>query len=234
MTETYNSLKKIGYLIRFYRRQRNLSQIEFADELGISYRNLQRMEVGDVEPRLETLSRIANYMNIPISSLIRHTDDKNLFIKEFSANNEHKEFFELQKNDPNQCGDLKLAQRLIKQDSLELVNKSQYAFLDGTKVQLSPDLSELTGITDQNSDIDNYIAFGSALERWEYVFRSKMSRAVIQNYYFFPKGFKVFEEHHFNLKANPDSPTTECYIRDITARHELESWLKLVHAGRIG
>lgn len=233
MNMTNNSLKKMGYLIRFHRRKLNLSQIQFADAIGISFRNLQRLEAGEVEPRLETLNLIATYMKIPVSSLIRPTDEINMFIKEVSTCHEQNYFVHFHNEALILGDDLMLAQKLIQQDSIHSFDKSFYAFLDGTKVQLSEELSLITGVTEQNSEIDNYVAFGTSLERWEYVFRAKMNKAIIQNYYFFPKGFKVLEEYHFNLKPNPDSPTSECYIRDITARYELESWLKLVHANRL-
>lgn len=235
MSNTYNSLKKIGYLIRFYRRQKDLSQMVFADELGISFRNLQRLEVGEVEPKLETLHRIATRMNIHVSSFIKPTDAQNLFIKDVSTVTEFESFIESCQKSSSKNEILNFSERLIQQDKQTdkmVLNLS--AQIDGTRFILSEALAQLTGVTEIQSEIDKYIAFGSSLERWEYVFRSNMDKAVIQNFYFFPKGFKVFEEYHFNLKPNPDSPTSECYIRDITARHELETWLKLVHAGMLG
>jgi transcriptional regulator with XRE-family HTH domain len=235
MPGTNHSLKKIGYLIRFYRRKLNQSQIHFAEEIGISFRNLQRLEMGEVEPKLLTLNRIATYMKIPVSALIRPTSGESLFIKEFSTKMEQESFTDTSQKSCLQNEDLKVAQKLILSDQLEEKDKSAlHASLDGSRVMLSPELACLTGVTEKFNEIDDYIAFGSSMERWEYVFRARFKKAVIQNFYYFPKGFKVFEESHYNLNPNPDSPTSECYIKDITARHELETWLRLVHANRLG
>lgn len=208
-----------------------MSQIQMASQIGISFRNLQRLEMGEVEPRLETLTKIATCMGISITSLIRPTNGDNLFIREFSAAEEYKNFKDIVSINLLSHGDVALAQKMIQEDKMHnpQEHKDMRASIDGKTIQISESLSQLTGITAKHSDVDEYIAFGTCMERWELVFRANLKQALIQNFYFFPKGFKVFEEFHYNLKPNPDAPTSECYIRDITARHELESWLRVVN-----
>lgn len=227
---TFNSLQKIGYQLRFYRRQLGLTQNQMAEELGISSRNLQRIEMSEIEPKLETLYLIANYLKISVSSLLRPTTEMSLNIACFSTIKELHHFKE-QIEKANPTDDILLAKKLLIKDHLEKIDgkSNLIAGLEGSIVTLSEDLSALTGLATKGEDINRYVKYGTATERWELVFRAKLTQAVIQNQYIFPKGMKVFEEYHYNLKPNPDAPTSECYIRDITHRHDLETWLKINH-----
>lgn len=227
----FNSLKKISYLIRFYRRQKNISQIEMANDIGISFRNLQRLENGEVEPKLETLNKIASYMQISISSLIRPTDGQILSIREHLTSKEYYSFKDFNLKSMLTLGDIKFVQNLVKDDQQERPRPELglYAALDGTSVVFSSKLGKLTGITSKYNNVDSFVVTGSCMERWEYVFRAKMKQAHIENHYLFPNGFKVFEEFHFNLRPNPEAPTSECFIRDVTSRYELEQWLRMIH-----
>ncbi|QDK37980.1 helix-turn-helix domain-containing protein [Bdellovibrio sp. NC01] len=219
------AIKKIGYILRFYRRQKGLSQIDMAESLGVSSRNYQRLELGEVEPRLETLSRISKVLDISLSSLIRVTDSENLSIGDLATANEQMQFRDLNLQTQSSDQDLQLAERLIAKDRLDLPTSELSAQLKGTTANLSDNLAKLVGASAAQIDIQPYVLEGSAVERWELVFRMNLKRALIRNSYLFPNGFIVFEEYHHSLNPNPDNPTSEIYIRDITARHNLEIWL---------
>lgn len=221
-------LKKIGYLVRIYRRQSFMSQIQMANALQISHRGLQRLEAGSHEPKLETLQKISELLNIPISALLRPTSLDNLLIKEFSTETEFSELQEILKDSD---ADVAFAKKLILKDH-QNPDFKLHAELDASRVWLSAELAELTGSNTEIRSIDSYVLYGSSFERWELVFRMKVNKAVIQNHYLFPKGYKVFEEFHYDLRPNPDAPTSKCVIRDITHKHELENWIR--NAGQSG
>lgn len=227
-----NALKKIGYILRFHRRLKEFSQQQMAESLGISTRNFQRIEAGEVEPKLETLIRIANVLAIPLSSLVRPTDASMLAISEVASTLEHAAFQELHHKTIHNDEDLLLTQKLIAQDSQALPSASMEAQLKGTVANVSPALAKHIGIQCQHIDIHPCVVFGSAAERWEFVFRHNLKRAVIENAYIFPTGFKVFKEYHYNLNPNPDHPTSEIYIRDVTENHNLALWIKNIKTSR--
>lgn len=232
-TQIENSIRKIGYLVRFHRRERSLSQTQLADILGISLRGVQRLELGEVEPKLETLHKISDYMKISINSLLRPTCKDLLMIRELTSGHEFEDLLSTFK----QNDDVSLVQHLLREDDVANIHpdKKLHAQLEGNRVRLSSDLAQLIGTGNVICNIDDYITHGSALERWEFVFRAKLNQAIMQNFYYFPNGFKVFKELHYNIKPDPDSPSSECYIRDITHRYELEKWMKeIIDANRNG
>lgn len=217
-------LKKIGYLVRIYRRQNFMSQAQMANALQISHRGLQRLEAGNHEPKLETLQKISEFLEIPISALLRPTSNDNLQIKDFTTDNEFIELNELLKDTE---ADVTFAKKLIMQDQSHPDFKL-HAELDASRVWLSPELARITGTSTEIRTIDSHVLYGSSFERWELVFRLNLKKAVIHNHYMFETGYKVFEEYHYDLRPNPDAPTSKCVIRDVTHKHELENWIRSV------
>ncbi|WP_413288197.1 helix-turn-helix domain-containing protein [Bdellovibrio sp. HCB337] len=222
----YNALQKIGYILRFHRRLKEFSQHQMAEALGISTRNFQRIEAGQVEPKLETLMRIAKILEISLSSLVRPTDASMLMVRDVSSAEETAVFQELQKATTANNEDLNYAEKLIAQDRMTgMPDKSLQAQLTGTVAKISGDLANLIGTDSHTIDIHPCVVFGSAAERWEFVFRNNLKQAVIENTFIFPKGLKVFQEFHYNMNPNPDNPTSEIYIRDITESQNLATWI---------
>lgn len=224
----FNVLKKIGYLVRFYRRQNFMSQFQMADALQISHRGLQRLEAGKHEPKLETLQKISDLLQIPISALLRTTTQDTLLVKEFSTGDELLKLPDVLRNS---AADISFAKKLLREDQ-GLPEFKFHAELDASRVWLSPELGTLTGEGLKIDSIDSHVLYGSSFERWELVFRLNLKKAVIQNHYMFASGYKVFEEYHYDIRPNPDVPTSKCFIRDITHKHELENWIR--NAGRSG
>ncbi len=58
-------------MIRQYRRAKNLSQEELAEEIGISWRQLQRLEYNEENTRISTFKKIVKTLNIPDDEIIK-------------------------------------------------------------------------------------------------------------------------------------------------------------------
>ena len=62
---------EIGNKIKELRIQEGLTQEELADKTGLSTRTIQRIENGEVDPRIYTLTTIAEALNVEYQELIR-------------------------------------------------------------------------------------------------------------------------------------------------------------------
>lgn len=60
------------------REERNLSQSDFAKDIGLTRSAISMYELGKREPNLETLKKFANFFNVSIDELI-DTNNKNKF-----------------------------------------------------------------------------------------------------------------------------------------------------------
>ena len=58
-------------MIKQFRKTMNLSQEEFAEEIGISVRHLQRLEKNDENTRLSTFKKIVKALDIPDDEIIK-------------------------------------------------------------------------------------------------------------------------------------------------------------------
>ncbi len=70
---------RIGQIIRDARLASNLSQMQLAEKLGISYQQIQKYEKGMTELTLTRLYQIAEALEIPINTFIQ---EKNLIVSE--------------------------------------------------------------------------------------------------------------------------------------------------------
>jgi len=64
--------ENLGNAIRFYRKQLRLSQAELAEKSDISVTFLSKIERGIKFPTSETLSGLANGLNVDVYQLFRH------------------------------------------------------------------------------------------------------------------------------------------------------------------
>jgi transcriptional regulator with XRE-family HTH domain len=73
----------LGKGIRFYRQQRQLSQANLAEKANISITFLSNIERGIKYPTSDTLSAIANGLDVEVFELFRHdhspAENRNLF-----------------------------------------------------------------------------------------------------------------------------------------------------------
>lgn len=64
--------------IKELRTEKNKSLRDVAADLNISYSSLSKYERGDQQPSFETITKIADYFNVPIDYLLGHTNVKDL------------------------------------------------------------------------------------------------------------------------------------------------------------
>lgn len=57
-------------MIRKYRQLKNLSQEELAEEINISWRQLQRIEQYEEKTRITTFKKIIKVLNIPDNEIL--------------------------------------------------------------------------------------------------------------------------------------------------------------------
>ena len=58
-------------MIKQYRLAKKLSQEELAEEIGISWRQLQRLEYHEENTRISTFKKIVKTLNIPDDEIIK-------------------------------------------------------------------------------------------------------------------------------------------------------------------
>ena len=61
---------KLGYKIKFERGKRKISQLDLALKTGLTTRTVSRIECGSIDPKLSTLSKIANALETDITELL--------------------------------------------------------------------------------------------------------------------------------------------------------------------
>lgn len=78
-------MSKFGTRLKELRTSRNLSQMDFARQIGVSKSSINMYERGEREPGLETLEKIADYFNVDMDYLLGKTDTINKIWSYFSA-----------------------------------------------------------------------------------------------------------------------------------------------------
>ncbi len=58
-------------MIKHYRLANHLSQEELAEEIGISWRQLQRLEHNEERTRISTFKKIVKALNVPDEEIIK-------------------------------------------------------------------------------------------------------------------------------------------------------------------
>lgn len=58
-------------MIRLYRLKKKLSQEELAEEIGISWRHLQRLKYNEENTRVSTFKKIVKALDVPDEEIIR-------------------------------------------------------------------------------------------------------------------------------------------------------------------
>lgn len=66
-----NFYKKLGLNIKKLRKERNLTQQQFADKIGKGLNFMGKIEVAYSKPSLDTLINIADALNVTVSELTR-------------------------------------------------------------------------------------------------------------------------------------------------------------------
>ena len=68
-TDTIKAI--FGRNVKFYRHHRNLSQAALAEKAAISVTFLSNIERGKMFPKVETLSRLTESLDVPVSELFK-------------------------------------------------------------------------------------------------------------------------------------------------------------------
>jgi transcriptional regulator with XRE-family HTH domain len=222
------TLQKLSYVLRFYRRRKSISQNDMSELLGISTRNYQRLELGEVEPKLETLSKISKILDVPMATFFDLGSVTLLSMNEFLTREEVISAGEISKE--NNYSDLNYVGNLIEKDKMQkFENEPKLQIqMQGTYALLNDTFASFAKTKSTKINVDEILIRGSVVDRWEMAYRLKLKSAMYENYYILPVGFKAFQIYHFNLNPNPDNPTSDCYLRDITDRYNLEAWMKSI------
>jgi transcriptional regulator with XRE-family HTH domain len=81
--------KKIGAFLKDLRREKEITQEQLAEELGVSGRTISRWETGNNMPDISLLVEIAEYFDVSISEIIkgeRKSEDMKEEAKEVAEN----------------------------------------------------------------------------------------------------------------------------------------------------
>ena len=62
--------KTVGQKLRMYRKQRNFTQTDIGNIIGVTYQQVQKYEKGTVRLPLPSLVRICNHLNLEYKSLL--------------------------------------------------------------------------------------------------------------------------------------------------------------------
>lgn len=73
-----NLSNEIGQRIRNYRLQSKLSQEELAEKCGLHPTYIGQVERGEKNATLESISKIAGGLNVPLSTLFENISDTNI------------------------------------------------------------------------------------------------------------------------------------------------------------
>jgi transcriptional regulator with XRE-family HTH domain len=65
----------VGRNIRIYRLEKSLTQTELADELGLTFQQVQKYEKGTNRVGSGRLLKIATFLNIPVTALFKGSDE---------------------------------------------------------------------------------------------------------------------------------------------------------------
>lgn len=76
--EKNDLILEIGKRIQKYRVQKNLTQEQVAETVGISQKHLSRIEKGYHNPRFDMIIHIAEALNIPTDALAKDLSDNNV------------------------------------------------------------------------------------------------------------------------------------------------------------
>lgn len=64
---------KLGYKIKYERGKKKVSQLDLALKTSLTTRTISRIECGIIDPKLSTLIKIANALEINLCELINFT-----------------------------------------------------------------------------------------------------------------------------------------------------------------
>ncbi len=74
-----NELKQFGTEIKTVRKSKKITQLQLSSLCDVDIRTIQRIEKGEFNPSLRVLMRIANALEMSLSSLIKQVEEAGNF-----------------------------------------------------------------------------------------------------------------------------------------------------------
>ncbi len=74
-----NELKQFGTEIKTVRKSKKITQLQLSSLCNVDIRTIQRIEKGEFNPSLRVLMRIANALEMSLSSLIKQVEEAGNF-----------------------------------------------------------------------------------------------------------------------------------------------------------
>jgi transcriptional regulator with XRE-family HTH domain len=74
-----NELKQFGTEIKTVRKSKKITQLQLSFLCDVDIRTIQRIEKGEFNPSLRVLMRIANALEMSLSSLIKQVEEAGNF-----------------------------------------------------------------------------------------------------------------------------------------------------------
>lgn len=71
---------QVGQRIQKYRKQRNLTQDQVAERVGILQKHLSRIEQGYHNPRFDMIIQIADVLSIPTDALAKDLSEGSIYV----------------------------------------------------------------------------------------------------------------------------------------------------------
>lgn len=71
-----DTTSKLGAAIKKARKNKQLTQMELSEKLGITPRHLQAIENENKTPSYDLLSRMLSYLNIPADNILNSTESE--------------------------------------------------------------------------------------------------------------------------------------------------------------
>ena len=72
----HNATSNLGTAIKTARKNKQLTQLELSEELGITPRHLQAIENENKTPSYDLLSRMLSYLNIPADNILNANESE--------------------------------------------------------------------------------------------------------------------------------------------------------------
>lgn len=149
-------MNKIGIKIASLRKENNMTQMELADKLGISYQAVSNWERGNSMPDISKLPELANIFNVSINDIIE--DDSNLNLVKNIAEDDIDTY--LQQNEIT-AEDIIDTAPILKPNQLDTVlNHTKLEFDLGQLLSLAPFIGKesvdkcILNLIESNKDID--------------------------------------------------------------------------------
>lgn len=232
MNEFKKFLDKISYTVRFHRVQKNLTQREVANGCDLGFRTYQRIESGEVFPRLDTLLCIAKFLKIPFPITGQPPAPHQLGVLGFDQ-----ETASLPEKAPKDWAQMDLGLRPLAESILrphlkETVAKSDFLpfRLTSNTCDLSPQLQAYIGSTRESICLDDYIQGVRPVEIWELTHRLNAKVVLTKHAYKFPTmGPMCVLAVSFILRSAPEFAEAIGYMVDISSPEEFSRILSSIH-----